>query len=376
MTEHAFEADTTQQPMVLIVGSQPARHALMGHVLRNAGYLPHYVDSGAAALAFIEQQPPAALLLEHQLPDMDGGHLCHRLRAHGLASTPIIMLADQPHPFQVVAGLQQGADDYVATSVAPDELLARLQRLLQRQQRLQALQRDNHQLRHRLERAQLEVQHTQQALQSEALQRRELVHNVATHLQSLNQIIDAELRRVPPGPGREPIQRIRSRVRSAALVYQISAALQNDPVRIDEIIRTTAAALKMIYRPWKRVTLTIEGEATELPVALASPLAMVLNELLTNSFKHAFPDQRFGTITVRFQQEGTHFWLEVADNGVGVTAGEQSFRRGCDTARQLIASLGGTIEWHSMPDGTRVHVRVPLPTPLSPPTADETASVA
>ncbi|WP_026370416.1 sensor histidine kinase [Kallotenue papyrolyticum] len=376
MMEQAFEADAHSTPTILVVDSQPTNRRLVSDALRRAGYAPLCADCGASALNVIEAQAVDAVILNAQLPDMDGRQLCQRARERGLTTTPIVLLASQPDPEQVATDLRQCADDYVAIPFATHELLARLQRLLQRQHMLQRLEHENHHLRQHLDHAQRELHTTRLALQSEALQRRELIHNVATHLQSLSQIIDAELRRLPPGPEREPLQRIRSRARSVALVYQISEALQHDPVRIDEVIRSIASALKTIYRPWKRVTLTIKGEATELPVALASPLAMVLNELLTNSFKHAFPDQRFGAITVRFHQEGTHFWLEVADNGVGAMSGEQSFRMGCHTARQLIASLDGTIEWHSTPDGTRVHVRVPLPTTLPPTTTGEAASVA
>jgi two-component sensor histidine kinase len=160
-------------------------------------------------------------------------------------------------------------------------------------------------------------------------------------------------------------------VRGAALVYQVSEALQRDPVPIDEVINTTASALKTIYRPWKRIGLAINGAPKQIPAAIASPLAMIINELITNSFKHAFPENRFGTITISYSCEQGRFHLEVADDGVGAPASQHTGGSGCRTVRQIIDTLHGTIDWQSGPDGTRVALSVPL-THASPASADAT----
>jgi two-component sensor histidine kinase len=84
---------------------------------------------------------------------------------------------------------------------------------------------------------------------------------------------------------------------------------------------------------------------------------MVANELITNCFKHAFPDNRFGAINVTYERDETALRLQVSDDGVGLSEGAGSGRT---VVRQLIEGLGGTIEWH-MDQGTQVRVTVPIP---------------
>jgi two-component sensor histidine kinase len=198
-----------------------------------------------------------------------------------------------------------------------------------------------------------------QQREAESILRRELLHNVTTHIQSLTAIIDAEIRRLPPGGERDAVQRVRGRVRGAALVYQVSEALQGETAIIGDIVNMTASALKSIYRPWKRITINVVGPQLELPVALVSPLAMIVNESVTNCFKHAFPDNRFGTIDISFSHEDEQFLLSIADDGVGMPA-NVSHGRGCATITQLINSLGGVAKWSPQPQGTRVVLRLPL----------------
>lgn len=359
MTEQALDLTHTTTTRILVVEDDPSIQLLLQDVLGNAGYDLRLVESGAAALAALEEDDVDLLVLDLMLPDMDGYDVCQRVREDLQSTLPIIMVTALNQPQRVVEGLGAGADDYLAKPFFPEELLARVQRLLQRRRAALALVNENGALRNMLQLAQREIESAQQASQTEALLRRELLHNVATHMQSLCAIIDAELRRLPPGPERDAIHRVRSRVRGAALVYQVSEALQRDPVQIDEVINTTASALKAIYRPWKRITLTINGAPTQLPVAIASPLAMVVNELITNCFKHAFPENRFGTITITYGLDQGRFHLEIADDGVGADRAKQHTGSGCRTVRQIIDALNGVIDWHSGPDGTRATLSIP-----------------
>jgi two-component sensor histidine kinase len=180
-------------------------------------------------------------------------------------------------------------------------------------------------------------------------------------MQALCGIMDAEMRKLAPSPERDTVQRIRSRVYGAALVYQTSEALQRDPVEIGGLITTIATSLKAMYRPWRRVLVEIDGNDAALPAAVAAPVAMVANELVTNCFKHAFPNNSFGNIYVTYALRDGEFVLEIADNGVGFDSAQPTSGAGRNAVTQLITALGGTIVWQDNQPGTRVTVRVPLP---------------
>jgi DNA-binding NarL/FixJ family response regulator len=89
--------------------------------------------TGEEALAAVRSQPPAAVLLEVSLPGISGYEVCHLLRGEFGEQLPILFISGvRTEPFDRVAGLLLGADDYLVKPVVPDELLARVGTLLRR----------------------------------------------------------------------------------------------------------------------------------------------------------------------------------------------------------------------------------------------------
>src|ERR1022692_5088456 len=88
-------------------------------------------EDGTAALRSIQLRAPDAIVLDLQLPDIDGLEICRRIRRAG-DSTPILMLTARDAVNDRVAGLDVGADDYLVKPFDLAELLARLRALLRR----------------------------------------------------------------------------------------------------------------------------------------------------------------------------------------------------------------------------------------------------
>jgi DNA-binding response OmpR family regulator len=99
--------------------------------LRLEGFAVATAADGAAALAAVSAQAPAAIVLDVVLPDIDGRTVAARLRAAG-DETPICILSARDEVADRVAGLQAGADDYLVKPFAVEELVARLHALLRR----------------------------------------------------------------------------------------------------------------------------------------------------------------------------------------------------------------------------------------------------
>lgn len=366
MTQQALEQEPLRSVTLLIVEDDPDIQGALRDMFTLAGYQVQSTGSGMGVLDILEHEVIDLVVLDLMLPDISGYTLCEEIRRSTFAQVPIVMLTALTQTPQVVQGLAAGADDYIKKPFAPSELLLRVQNLLQRAQQVRSAEAEAAILRDTLRLMQRHLEAARDETQIEATLRREFLHNVTTHMQALVGIAEATVRKIPPGLEREQVQQLRSPIRGAALVYEISEALQSDPVAFGSVTRTIATALKSMYRPWKRVLLDVKGAPIDLPLHIATPLAMIVNELITNCFKHAFPDNRYGRVTVQYALEPHGLSLSVMDDGVGAPddalARPAGAGRGHTTVEQLVGSLGGAVAWESGPGGTQARLQIPLPT--------------
>ncbi len=116
--------------LVLVVEDDPKTRALLRVYLEREGLRVMAAADGAQALALARETTPDLAILDLMLPGLDGLGLCRRLREH--SSLPILFLSARSTEDDKVAGLEQGADDYVAKPFSPRELMARVHALLRR----------------------------------------------------------------------------------------------------------------------------------------------------------------------------------------------------------------------------------------------------
>jgi two-component system response regulator MprA len=116
---------------ILVVDDDLAVCRSIDRALRLEGYEVVTVSSGAEAIDAMTSRSPDALVLDLQLPDLDGLAVCRRIRSVG-NDTPILMLTARDGIDDRVQGLDAGADDYLVKPFALEELLARLRALLRR----------------------------------------------------------------------------------------------------------------------------------------------------------------------------------------------------------------------------------------------------
>lgn len=119
---------------ILVVEDEEAIQELIRYNLVKEGFdRIKLCDSGEAALEQAVEFKPDLILLDLMLPGMDGFSVCRRLRRDSrTASTPVIMLTAKSEESDVVAGLEVGADDYLAKPFSPKILIARIKSVLRR----------------------------------------------------------------------------------------------------------------------------------------------------------------------------------------------------------------------------------------------------
>jgi signal transduction histidine kinase len=117
---------------VLLVDDSPADRALFRLILGRAGFSVHELSRGLDAVAKAREIRPHVVVLDVNLPDTDGHAVCRALRADPVCSgLPVLMLTIKGNDDDVLAGLEAGADDYLAKDEAGEIILARVRRLVQ-----------------------------------------------------------------------------------------------------------------------------------------------------------------------------------------------------------------------------------------------------
>jgi two-component system alkaline phosphatase synthesis response regulator PhoP len=115
---------------VLLVEDEDNLASLVAAYLEQEGYRVVAVGTGAEALQAVEQQSVRLVVLDLNLPDMDGLDVCKQIRIH--SSLPIVMLTARDEEADRLAGLGAGADDYIGKPFSPRELVARMKAVLRR----------------------------------------------------------------------------------------------------------------------------------------------------------------------------------------------------------------------------------------------------
>ncbi len=118
---------------ILVVDDDPDLRDLIGYTLRRDGYFVLEAEDGQKGLLLAEVERPDLVLLDVNLPRIDGFEVCRRLRAGSTtAAIPVVMLTVRGSEEDQVRGLDLGADDYLSKPFSPRTLLARVRALLRR----------------------------------------------------------------------------------------------------------------------------------------------------------------------------------------------------------------------------------------------------
>jgi two-component system, OmpR family, response regulator MprA len=116
---------------LLVVDDEASVREALALVLDLSGFEVRTAVDGREAIRTLATDPPDAVILDVLMPGLDGLEVCRRMRATG-DRTPVLMLTARTEVSERVAGLEAGADDYLAKPFAREELIARLRALLRR----------------------------------------------------------------------------------------------------------------------------------------------------------------------------------------------------------------------------------------------------
>ncbi len=348
---------------ILIVDDTLANLRLMTSMLSESGYKVRGVPDGAMALTAVASSPPDLILLDINMPQMNGFEVCQRLKAdESTANIPVIFISALDDTKDKVNAFTEGGVDYITKPVQVEEVLARIETHLNLRRLQHQLHQTNEELESRVEARTAELKTT---LKEREVLLQEVYHRVKNNMQIVSSLLDRELDQIEDPVAQNVLQQTQSRIYSMALVHQeLYQSGDLAEINLESYLSSLSSTLFQSYGVDEgRIALVIDVEDVTFDVETAIPLGLIVNELVSNAIKHAFPDDRQGQISIDFHRTEQHqALLTVSDNGSGFDGafdGLQSKSLGQQLVSDLTHQLDGTLEIRS-DEGTQFTIRLPL----------------
>ncbi|MDD1664961.1 MAG: PAS domain S-box protein, partial [Methanomicrobiales archaeon] len=201
-----------------------------------------------------------------------------------------------------------------------------------------------------------------ESLREKEVMLREIHHRVKNNLQIVNSIMNLQIQKVGDPKTVMALTDTQTRVRAMSLVHERLYKTQ-ELSRIDlaDYISKLTEELLRSQKISQKVELDLDIHGIFLDINLAIPVGLILNEIITNSLKYAFPDGRQGKISISAGKSSEAYSIRIADNGVGIPKDfdwQKSNTLGMKLIHGLVSQVDGTITL-DREAGTGYTIRIP-----------------
>ena len=197
------------------------------------------------------------------------------------------------------------------------------------------------------------------ALRDKDVQLLELQHRVKNNLQMISSLIILQARKIDDKSIRDALHSMLERVQALSTVHQ--RLYQSDDISRFDVAELAHDLSGDLVGACGRddIKVTVNADHVFIRAPKAAPLALVINELITNAIKHAFRDQG-GHLRVTVQRLPTQCHIRIEDDGAGLSGKNDSDSFGTTIVRTLARQIGATVSWTPADPGARVDVVFPL----------------
>ncbi|MCK0146963.1 tetratricopeptide repeat protein [Arenibacter sp. F26102] len=167
---------------------------------------------------------------------------------------------------------------------------------------------------------------------------KEIHHRVKNNLEVVSSLLSLQSTHIGDQKIKENMHQIQNRIQSMSMIHQNLYQGKNlASIEMKNYFKILGDYVLHSYGCGQRINMVYEMQEIELNVDIATPIGLIVNELITNALKYAFPNNLKGTITIGLVQKSDHLELKVNDNGIGIKNGNMANGTGFGT--QLIALL-------------------------------------
>jgi two-component sensor histidine kinase/CheY-like chemotaxis protein len=406
-----YQREGLTMTTILIADDIPANLYLLESILKGYGYEVIAAKNGAEALAQAKEHAPDLIISDIMMPVMDGFELCRQVKTDAnLNHTPVVFYTStytEAKDEQFAMNL--GADRFVIKPQKPDELIRIVREILNTPREktvpgprrplgdeMEILREYNEVLFHKLEkkvlqleeeiaerkRAEEQLQKLNEELETRVAERtrelntslsekelllKEIHHRVKNNLQIVASLLHTQSRHISDPATLAMLDESQNRVKAMALVHErLYKSDDISSIDIADYVKFMGTSLLQFYGIGAaRVKFEVDMPGIRFNINRAIPLGLLINELLSNSLKHAYPAGRKGTITVTGAKNAGTIRIIVQDDGAGIPESfdwRNSDSLGLRLVNSLADQLAGTIELDRS-SGTKFTLTVPEQVP-------------
>ncbi|MCX9012702.1 MAG: response regulator [Candidatus Methanoperedens sp.] len=338
---------------ILLVDDDPINIELVTDILRN-DYDIISACNGNEALEKIKSGNPDIVLLDIIMPGMSGYEVCEKIKQQDTTRfTPVVMVTSFSELEYKIKAIEVGADDFLTKPINKVEVITRVKSLLKTkyfhdrlveskkkiEEQNQILRKARDELEIRVQERTSDLTNANEVLQAEITERRraedqirqslkekevllrEIHHRVKNNMQIISSLLRLQSEYIREEKYLDMFKDCQNRIISMSLVHE-KLYHSRDLAKIDfkYYITDMVNGLFRSYGFGKdRIKLELNVEDVPLNIDSAIPCGLIINELITNSLKHAFPGGRSGEIKIVLRKtDGNTLELLASDNGVGI----------------------------------------------------------
>lgn len=331
---------------VLILEDVEFDAELMEYEMRREGlkFTSQRVETEKDFIRELDDLRPDVILVDHSLPQFDGVSALEITKRRS-PLTPFIFVSGKIGDEFAVDMLKKGATDYVFKNNLT-KLVPAIKRAIAERNELEELKRSKIEL--------------QNALKEKEMLLKEIHHRVKNNLMIISNLLELQSYYVRDKADLNVFRESKTRADSMALIHErLYQSTDLKSIDIGDYIRNLAADIFDTYviDP-DQINLMVHVDDIRLDTNTAIPLGLIINELLTNSLKYAFPNDKKGKITIELNKNDDKFTLIIKDDGIGFPSDldyKNTETLGLELVNSLTQQVNGNMELISA-DGTEFRI--------------------
>ena len=331
---------------ILVVDDTPDNVELICQILEDEHEMIRAL-SGKDAIKLAAEEQPDLILLDAMMPDMDGYDTLQKLKQDEKTAEIVVVFLSARYKDvdRVVKGLSLGGFDYLTKPIEDEVLQAKIravERVLQAEGRLK------------------------KSLEEKTLLLYEVHHRVKNNLQIMSGLLKLQAREAENGEVRKALVKAQDRIHSMAITHKLLYGSKNFlEMDLKDFLSSLCRSLKAQHQGTVKADINLHGEPVTVGIDYAVPCGLVLNELVSNSLMHAFPDGTEGRISISItSSEENEVVITIDDNGVGIPDKvnfETAESMGLSLVRDIVKKqLNGRAELDRS-EGTKIKIRFKAP---------------